>query len=363
MQILREDIEFIHKQIQICKSRFRGKKILITGCSGFLGFELALFFLCKMEALGIAKITLYDTKYPRNLLAAAKLLGVDLASSEIEFKSASGSCLGDFGEHFPFNFIFHLASIASPSVYRKFPLETIHTNTTMLRELLDLARLNMGTELDGFLVMSSSEIYGDPHQDWIPTPEAYNGNVSCVGPRACYDESKRLAETLSWIYRHHYDMNIRVARPFNNFGPGLATSDGRLPADLASAVLEKKDIALYSDGTPTRTFCYISDAVILYLRHIASVSPNYTLNIGNQQNEISVSLLAESYRDIGSDMFGYGGSISYKPSDDKDYLAYNPNRRCPDVSLATATLGYTARVPVQEGIRRYLSYLHSDSSD
>jgi nucleoside-diphosphate-sugar epimerase len=187
----------------------------------------------------------------------------------------------------------HGASIASPTFYRKYPVETLDANIWGLRHILDLYR---GRDtLKGLLFFSSSEIYGDPDPSAIPTPETYRGNVSCHGPRACYDESKRFGETMAWVYAQQFGMPITVARPFNNYGPGMRLGDKRLPADFALAVTEGRDLVILSDGTPTRTFCYVADAVAGYLLCLLHGSYDY-FNIGIDKPEIMVRELAEIYR-------------------------------------------------------------------
>jgi nucleoside-diphosphate-sugar epimerase len=182
-------------------------------------------------------------------------------------------------------FVVHGASIASPTFYRKYPVETLDANIWGLRHILDLYR---GRDtLKGLLFFSSSEIYGDPDPSAIPTPETYRGNVSCHGPRACYDESKRFGETMAWVYANQFDMPITVARPFNNYGPGMRLGDKRLPADFALAVTEGRDLVILSDGTPTRTFCYVADAVAGYLLCLLHGSYDY-FNIGIDKPEIMV---------------------------------------------------------------------------
>jgi UDP-glucuronate decarboxylase len=244
--------------------------------------------------------------------------------------------------------------VASPTFYRKHPVETIDANIWGLRSLLDVYR-ERGT-LKGLLFFSSSEIYGDPDPQFIPTGEEYHGNVSCHGPRACYDESKRFGETLCWVYAKQFGMPITVARPFNNYGPGMRIEDRRLPADFAKCVLENRDIVVLSDGTPTRTFCYVSDAVIGYFLCLSYGKYDY-FNIGTDKPEITVRELAGIYQSVGRERLAYSGNIHFQVSSDPDYMTDNPNRRCPIIRKAETLLGYHPTVPVNEGVRRYLEFL------
>jgi UDP-glucuronate decarboxylase len=247
-----------------------------------------------------------------------------------------------------------MASIASPSFYRQYPLETMDANIWGLRRLLDFYRGSIN--LEGLLFFSSSEIYGDPDPTHIPTPEDYRGNVACVGPRACYDESKRFGETLCQVFAKKNNMPITVARPFNNYGPGMRLGDKRLPADFATCILNGSDIVILSDGSPTRTFCYISDAVVGYFLCLLHGKFD-SFNIGIDKPEISVRQLAEIYKTVGQALMGYEGSVKYEPSNDSEYLTDNPNRRCPVIDKARKILGYAPQVMVEEGVRRYLQFL------
>ena len=204
--------------------------------------------------------------------------------------------------------------------------------------------------------MSSSEIYGDPDPASIPTNENYRGFVSCTGPRSCYDESKRFGETLCKYFSSIYDLNISMVRPFNNYGPGLSLKDRRLPADFAKSVLENADIILLSDGSPTRTFCYVADAAIGYLKVLANCFRG-PINIGSDTGEISVLNMAKIYKEVAKELFNYKGNINFSKSDDSQYLIDNPNRRVPDITVARKSLNYNPTISNEEGVKRYLKFL------
>ena len=194
-----------------------------------------------------------------------------------------------------FEYVIHAAGIASPTYYRQHPIETMDANITGLRLLLDRV-VEAGArerETDGFLFFSSSEIYGDPPPDQIPTPETYRGNVSCTGPRACYDESKRYGETLCVNFARQHGVPVTMARPFNNYGPGLKLTDRRVIPDLARDVLAGRDLTLLSDGSATRTFCYVTDAVSGYYKVLVNGRPGEPYNVGTEEPEISVGELAD----------------------------------------------------------------------
>ncbi len=331
--------------------------VVITGCGGFLGYYLTQFLVRYAQQLGILKVIGLDTfllGQPQwlKLLVDEFPAILDLRQFDVSRDDIAAITGADRA-----NLIIHAASIASPTFYRQYPVETIDANIWGLRRLLDFYRRT--GELKGMLFFSSSEIYGDPQSQFIPTDEEYRGNVSCHGPRACYDEAKRFGETLCWVYSQQFGMPITVARPFNNYGPGMRIGDRRLPADFAKAVIEGRDITILSDGTPTRTFCYVSDAITGYLLCLVHGQYDY-FNIGIEKPEIKVRDLAGIYQEAGREIFGYTGKVLFKESEDPQYLTDNPNRRCPVIAKARKKLGYDPKVSVEEGVRRYLRFLKSE---
>lgn len=352
--VLLSDLEQIHATIGARRARFDGSVILVTGCAGFLGMYFMNYLVRYAWSLGVRKVIGLDTfllSKPRWLEDLVRDYPdiVDLTSFDISTDS-----LENIPQAKHARFVLHMASIASPTFYRRYPLETIDGNIWGLRRLLNF--YDGSKELEGFLFFSSSEIYGDPDPANIPTPEDYRGNVACTGPRACYDESKRFGETLCYVYAATRGLPITVVRPFNNYGPGMRIDDRRLPADLAHCVLEEKDIVLYSSGSPTRTFCYISDAITGYLLCLLYGKFD-AFNIGIEKPEISVRDLAEIYRKAAAEIVGYKGEVRFEVSDDKEYLSHNPQRRCPVITKARTVLGYAPEVLVEDGVGRYLRHL------
>jgi nucleoside-diphosphate-sugar epimerase len=226
------------------------------------------------------------------------------------------------------------------------------SNVNGLRLLLDyvMQRRQAKQPVEGFLFFSSSEIYGDPTPDAIPTPETYRGYVSCTGPRACYDESKRYGETLCVNFFQQHALPVKVARPFNNYGPGLKITDHRVLPDFARDVFAGRDIIMRSDGSPRRTFCYVADAVIGYYKVLTVGRPGEAYNIGVETPEISMAQLADKVTALGRELFGYTGKVVKQV--DADYLVDNPERRCPVIKKAREQLGYNPSVLVDEGLRR-----------
>jgi nucleoside-diphosphate-sugar epimerase len=263
-----------------------------------------------------------------------------------------------------FDWVIHAAGIASPTVYRAHPLLCIDANIVGLRNLLEyaVAERSAGRPLKGILFYSSSEIYGDPPADAVPTPEEYRGNVSCTGPRACYDESKRFGETLCVTFARQEGVPVKIARPFNNYGPGLKITDGRVIPDFARDVLAGRDIVMLSDGSPKRTFCYASDAVVGYYKVLVRGGNGEPYNIGIDHPEISMADLATLIVKTARDLFGYGGKVVLGKSQESDYLADNPVRRCPVIKKARDQLGYEPGIQVEEGIWRSLVWYHHNQT-
>lgn len=330
---------------------YREARVLVTGCAGFLGYMFMQFFARYARELGIARVTGLDsfmfgpTPWLESLARSEPRLAIrpfDVAHTD----------LGSIPEAQEADVVIHMASVASPSFYRQHPIETLDANVWGLRRLLDFYR---GRRLRGLLFFSSSEIYGDPDPAHVPTDEEYRGNVACVGPRACYDEAKRLGETLCYLFARQFGMPIVVVRPFNNYGPGMRLGDQRLPADVIRAVYEGRDIVLHSDGSPTRTFCYVSDAVSGYLLALAHGRFDY-FNIGTAQPEVSVRQFAELCAAAGRKLSGYAGQVRIEKAADADYLTDNPTRRSPSIAKAGRLLGYRPRVGVAEGVERFLRF-------
>ena len=357
-ELLDEDLGYICGSLKEEFGRMAGKELLITGGAGFLGYYLiqaALHFNATMARDQPIRITVWDS-FIRG--APAWLMALHgrpyLAVEKRDLIEALPPAMPDFG------WIIHAAGIASPPFYRKYPLKTIDANINGLRNLLDwsVRQQGRGKPVDGFLFYSSSEIYGDPSPDAIPTNEDYRGLVSCTGPRACYDESKRFGETLCVVFAQQHGVPTKIARPFNNYGPGLKITDKRVIPDFARDLLDSRDLVMYSDGKPTRTFCYSADAVAGYYKVLVKGHPGEPYNIGIERPEISMTELAQKLIDTGRALLGYQGKLVHKPNPEDVYLIDNPNRRCPNIDKARQHLGYNPTILVDEGLRRSLIWYH-----
>ena len=342
--IFLEDIEVISNELKEFHGELEGKTILIAGGKGFLGtyFTNVLTQINKKLSKPIkiivldSLITSKDKK--ENNDENTKFLEQDI-SKKFEINDS-------------IDYIIHAASIASPPTYRKFPIKTVDVNYQGTKNLLEIAKEK---KIKSMLLLSSSEIYGDP--EIFPTPESYVGKVSCTGPRACYDESKRLAETISILYFQQYNIPIKIARPFNVYGPYLNLDDGRIIPDFMNNAINKSEIIIHSDGSPTRSFCYVSDAISGFFKLLFSKHDGIICNVGNDE-EVSVKDVADTIKNIMAKPI----SIKIIKSDDPNYTKDNPQRRCPDLSLIKKSVKYIPQINLEEGLERVYKWYRSNLS-
>lgn len=343
-------------------AQLAGKHVLIVGGAGFLGYYLVQT-LTSANRVGAVqpkiRVTVWDS-YARGLPDWLAELRAEPELS-LEQRSVTDPIGPDVGD---FDYVVHAASIASPTYYKRHPIETMDANVNGLRNLLEYARrqADRSRPLAGFLFFSSSEIYGDPPADAIPTPESYRGNVSCTGPRACYDESKRFGETLCVNFAQVHGVPVTMARPFNNIGPGLKISDRRVLPDFARDVLAGRPIEMLSDGGPRRTYCYVGDAIAGYYKILVRGRPGEPYNVGVESPEISVAELAERVARTAAELFGYRGRVIRAQSPDATYLADNPARRCPTIAKAREELGYAPAISLDDALRRSLLWYRDHPS-
>lgn len=342
--IVEEDIKTILKGIRKEARAFDGKTILMSGGAGFLGkYFMGVFYALNKRVLSHPCHVISVDNY----ITGERDPNFDY-SDNMHLLNVWGDVTYPLPVREDLDYIIHAAGLASPVYYMKYPLETIESAVTGVKNLLELARKN---KLDGFLFFSSSEIYGDPDPRFVPTPETYFGHVSSVGPRACYDESKRLAETICTIYRQKFNIPVKIVRPFNIFGPGMKHNDHRVIPMFSYQVLNNTTLTVHGDGHQTRTFCYITDAMIGFLKALVSGRNGEAYNIGNDENEISMKDLAHTLTELAQSSASYR-LISYPDT----YPAGEPQRRCPDLSKSRSQLNYMPSVSLQEGISRFLDW-------
>lgn len=318
-----------------------GSTVLLTGAGGFLGSYLLDVLLALGRESGrpcrVIAVDNFQVGLPDRVAHLENEPRVEFLTHDVtQPLSLDGGV----------DWIVHAASIASPTFYRRLPLETIDVNVNGTWRMLELARAGVR----GMLSISSSEVYGDPVPEAIPTPETYMGNVSSIGPRACYDESKRLGETLCTTYFRRFGTPVKIVRPFNVYGPGQRLDDMRIIPDLMSAALVRRPIVLHSDGRPTRSFCYLRDAAVAILLVLVSDADGEVFNVGNDE-EISIRELAELMARLAGPP---SLPVEFRTSTDPDYLADNPQRRCPDLTKLRTRLGWRPEVGLADGLDRTL---------
>lgn len=346
--VLEEDLAWLYQQCHREFARLAGKRVLLTGGAGFLGYYLVLSILYwNQRETTLIDLTVYDT-LPQGCPFWLEPCRHQLTLIQHDISR------GLLPNSPSFDFILHAASYASPSVYRRYPLETVNATVWGWRHLLEYSveQARRGQPLTGILLFSSSEIYGDPESSAIPTKEDYPGRVSCIGPRACYDEAKRFSETLAITYRQAANLPIVIVRPFNHYGPGLKLTDQRVIADFFGAIFSGRDIVLYSDGTPTRTFCYIRDGIRGCFQALIHGVAGEAYNIGMPEPEISIRELANIMQREARQMLNYSGKVMMQRSKDTAYLTDNPQRRCPDIQKAREVLGFSPSMDLISGLRR-----------
>lgn len=360
--VIQSDLQTIRETLTDELNTMAGQSLLIIGGAGFLGYYLVQTIVDHNRVSSPDKqipLTVYDNfirGVPSWLEDLGKEGGLTLKKHDV---------IAPLPEDMPaFDYIIHAASIASPMYYRKYPIETMDANVNGLRRVLDYAveRKNNSDPVKGLLYYSTSEIYGDPAPEDIPTPETYRGNVSCTGPRACYDESKRYGETLCVNFAQQHGIHVTIARPFNNYGPGLKITDKRVLPDFVRDTLNGKDIVMLSDGSPTRTFCYITDAIAGYYKVLVKGQPGESYNIGTESPEISMRELSDRVVANAAELWDYTGKVVFEKSEDAEYLTDNPNRRCPIIAKAREELGYEPKVGVEEGLKRAMIWYRDNAT-
>jgi len=346
--IVNEDIEAIVSAIGQDAEKLSGKTLLISGGSGFLGsyinqtINLLNKKILKRKCRVISVDNYITGSDKKNFLGIIDDKYFDFISQDVRLPMLLKGKI---------DYIIHAAGLASPYYYQKYPLETIESAVVGAKNLLELARMK---RVKGFLFFSSSEIYGNPEPRYVPTPETYAGHVSSVGPRACYDESKRLGETLCLVYYQQFGIPVKIVRPFNVYGPGMKLDDYRVVPTFISRGLTSGQLPVHGNGEQTRTFCYVTDAVAGFFKVLLSGKSGEVYNVGNEKPEITMYQLAKIMANL------MGGAevktIEYPSS----YPAGEPMRRCPDLTKIRSELQFEPLVDLEIGIKRTIDWYRSE---
>ncbi|MBB3114192.1 dTDP-glucose 4,6-dehydratase [Paenibacillus phyllosphaerae] len=306
-------------------------RIVLTGAAGFIGSNLAGRLL--QEGHAVIGVDNFMTGNPANL---------DSLQAWPSFTFIEHDVIQPIGVDGPVDWVMHFASPASPPKYLNYPIETMRVNGEGTRHLLELCQHKNA----GFLLASTSEIYGDPSVH--PQPESYYGNVNAIGPRSCYNEAKRYAEALTYWMSRTYGIPVRVIRIFNTFGPKMDLNDGRVITNFINQILADKNLTIYGDGSQTRSFQYIDDLVDGILR-LLDTPYDQPVNLGNPV-EHTILEIAE----IVKELMNSTASIEFLPLPEDD-----PRRRKPDITVSKSILGWEPKISLHEALLRTIRYYQS----
>ena len=307
--------------------------IIVTGAAGFIGSHLTEALLeAGHHVIGIDNFLTGDKK------------NLEPFSHESRFTFKEQDITFPFFTEESIHQIYHLACPASPLDYQNFPLETLWTSACGTRNVLELARKHDAK----FLFTSTSEVYGDPLVH--PQTENYFGNVHCIGPRSCYDEGKRFAESFIVNYSKIHGVSYKIVRIFNTYGPRMRLYDGRVIPNFISNALYGKPLWIYGRGEQTRSFCYISDMVEGLLSMMETSDFSGPVNLGNQE-EISMITLAKNIIEL---------SNSSSSIDFRDPLPEDPQKRCPDITLAQNRLAFQPKIPLKVGLQKTIEWFKNE---
>ena len=307
--------------------------IVITGGTGFIGSNL-----CKKLLLEGNKITCIDNNFTGSLENIKECLE-NPNFSFINHNVIEPIKLENISK---IDQIYHLACPASPKAYQSDPLFTLKTNIFGTMHLLDLAK----THNARILLSSTSEVYGDPQIS--PQIEEYWGNVNPIGIRSCYDEGKRVAETFMMEYKNKYNVNVKIARIFNTYGPWMNKDDGRVVSNFINQCIRNEPITIYGDGSQTRSVCYIDDLLNGLVKLMNNNVTNGPINIGNP-NELTINELANEIKQLTNS----SSIICYEPLPLDD-----PMKRKPDISKAKEMLDWEPTIDLKEGIQKTIDYFY-----
>jgi dTDP-glucose 4,6-dehydratase len=309
-------------------------RALVTGGAGFLGSHLCERLIA--EGWDVIAMDSFLTGAPSNLAGLTSESRFDVIEHDI---TKEIDLTGEI------DWVFHLASPASPVDYLKHPIHTMKVGAIGTMNALGVAKAKGAS----FFLTSTSEVYGDPLVH--PQPESYWGNVNPIGPRGVYDEAKRFAEAMTMAYHRAHGLDVRIVRIFNTYGPRMRRHDGRAVPNFIWQAMSGESLTVHGDGSQTRSLCYVDDLIEGFWR-LAGSDLNTPVNIGNPA-EVTVLELAETIVKVA----GAGSQIVYEPRPEDD-----PERRRPDISLATSALGWEPAVDLASGLERTLAWARKNWS-
>lgn len=345
-KIIQKDLADIYSELGNLKNEILGKTFLITGPEGLLAsylVEIILYTNAKntrkkpAKVIGLQRSGL-DKKGRLSYLTNKKEIKIIKHDSAYPYKPKG-----------KIDYVIHAAGRSAPATFESDPLGTVDVNVKGIRWILDYAKDN---KVKSILYMSSGETYGNPTAENIPTPETYTGNVSPLAPRACYTEAKRLSETLCSIYFKKFGVPVKIARPFIVYGPGLRVGDRRVMAEFIKSGLEHKPIQMLNEGRDTRSYCYISDATVLFLRLLFSNLNADPVNVANNKEEVSIRKLAETVHEICK----IKEPVRVKQQTDGSHVTDAPSKVFPNIEKAKKLLRYNPKVSLKEGLKRTIEW-------
>ena len=306
---MEKDLKYIKEKIDL--KRMKNKTVLLIGSDGFLGKWFADLF----DYINIT-YTKYDITEGKDICNPINLPKHD--------------------------FVINCAGIASPEKYTEFPVETLDVSYIGTRNVLEYCKKH---EVESLLMFSSSEVYGTPNIEAIPTKEDYIGTIPSMSDRSCYDIGKQALETLSYIYYKKHGINLKIVRPFNVYGPHMGLTDNRVLSNWFRAYIHGQPIKVYGHGNQTRTFCYASDAISMMMGVLLDGKNGEVYNIGNPRPEINMRDFAILFCD------NIGGQYGREPYPD-NYPSDEPIRRCPDINKVIKTTGIKPKVDLELGLKK-----------
>ncbi len=327
----------IYKRLNRSENRFfYNKNILLLGSDGFLGKSFLDYFKLLIKKKIYFKLDCVD-----NNISSLKQ-----KKNKNRYINYYNEDLNNFKRKKKYDIIIFLAGIASPTIYKKHPLEALEVSYLGAKKYLEYSKKDKSL----FIFFSSSEIYGNPDLKNLPTNENYYGNVNSYGPRSCYDEGKRVGETLCYIYKEYYKTKVKIIRPFNVFGPSMNQNDDRVIPRFIRAIKNKKPLTVYNHGNQTRSFCYITDAMVGFIKVISKGKLGDVYNVGNDKDEVSMNTLSKQIKKI------YKNKISIKKINYPNFYPSNePMRRCPDLKKIKKDTNFKPNEKLKESLVKFIS--------